>query len=186
MGRPCVPKHPLDCLNVCLDADGETGRRVTEVVRCDGWDNLSTHSTPDIAKWLVHKDRRRWHLHYTPPSSSWLNLIEQWFKELTDKRLRRGIFTSVTELSEAITLWITHWNTDPKPFIWKAPAKDIITKVRRGRATLHQINTPRTISAHFPAHPGENPQVSGTTSSVRRKCGPIQVSRWSRRTAALT
>jgi transposase len=52
-------------------------------------DNLSAHSTPEIAKWLAHKDRRRWHLHYTPTSSSWLNLIERWFKELTDKRLRR-------------------------------------------------------------------------------------------------
>ncbi|CAN3132094.1 Putative transposase [Mycobacterium sp. smrl_JER01] len=70
-----------------------------------------------------------------------MNLIERWFKELTDKRLRRGTFTSVAELCEAITTWAAHWNADPKPFIWKATAKDIITKVRRGRATLHQINT---------------------------------------------
>lgn len=104
-------------------------------------DNLSAHSTPDIAKWLAHKDRRRWHLHYTPTSSSWLNLVERWFKELTDKRLRRGTFCSVTELTEAITTWATHWNLDPKPFIWKATAEDIITKVQRGRATLHQIKT---------------------------------------------
>ena len=60
-------------------------------------DNLSAHSTPEIAKWLAHKDRRRWHLHYTPTSSSWLNLVERWFKELTDKRLRRGVFTSVAD-----------------------------------------------------------------------------------------
>lgn len=104
-------------------------------------DNLSAHSTPEIAKWLAHKDRRRWHLHYTPTSSSWVNLVERWFKELTDKRLRRGIFTSVADLTEAITTWAQHWNTDPKPFIWKAPAADIIAKVRRGRTTLHQINT---------------------------------------------
>jgi transposase len=102
-------------------------------------DNLSAHSTPEIAKWLAHKDRRRWHLHYTPTSSSWLNLVERWFKELTDKRLRRGTFTSVAELTEAITDWAAHWNTDPKPFIWKATAEDIIAKVQRGRATLHQI-----------------------------------------------
>ena len=57
-------------------------------------DNLSAHKTPDVRKWLAHKDRRRWHLHFTPTSSSWLNLIERWFKELTDKRLRRGVFTS--------------------------------------------------------------------------------------------
>src|SRR6476620_10511004 len=104
-------------------------------------DNLSAHSTPEIAKWLAHKDRRRWHLHYTPTSSSWVNLVERWFKELTDKRLRRGVFTSVADLTEAITTWATHWNTDPKPFIWKATAEDIITKVQRGRTTLHQIKT---------------------------------------------
>jgi transposase len=104
-------------------------------------DNLSAHSTPEITKWLAHRDRRRWHLHYTPTSSSWLNLIERWFKELTDRRLRRGVFTSVADLSEAITTWAEHWNTDPKPFIWKATAEDIIAKVRRGRATLHQIKT---------------------------------------------
>ena len=104
-------------------------------------DNLSAHSTPEIAKWLAHKDRRRWHLHYTPTSSSWVNLVERWFKELTDKRLRRGVFTSVAELTEAITTWAEHWNTDPKPFIWKATAEDIITKVRRGRETLNRINS---------------------------------------------
>ena len=104
-------------------------------------DNLSTHSTPEIVNWLAHKDRRRLHLHYTPTSSSWVNLVERWFKELTDKRLRRGVFASVADLTEAITTWATHWNTDPKPFIWKATAEDIITKVQRGRATLHQIKT---------------------------------------------
>lgn len=104
-------------------------------------DNLSAHSTPEIAKWLAHKDRRRWHLHYTPTSSSWLNLIERWFKELTDKRLRRGVFTSVADLTAAITTWAEHWNTNPTPFIWKATAEDIITKARRGRRTLNQINS---------------------------------------------
>ena len=104
-------------------------------------DNLSAHKTPEIQKWLAHKDRQRWHLHFTPTSSSWLNLIERWFKELTDKRLRRGVFTSVAELSEAITTWAQHWNRDPKPFIWKATAADIIAKVQRGRASLHQIKT---------------------------------------------
>src|SRR3954466_15029071 len=104
-------------------------------------DNLSAHSTPEINKWLAHRDRRRWHLHFTPTSSSWLNLIERWFKELTDRRLRRGVFTSVADLIVAITTWAEHWNTNPTPFIWKATADDIITKVRRGRQTLNQINT---------------------------------------------
>ena len=102
-------------------------------------DNLSAHSTPAIKKWLAHNDRRRWHLHFTPTSSSWVNLIERWFKELTDKRLRRGVFTSVADLTAAITIWAEHWNDNPKPFIWKATTEDIITKVRRGRVTLNQI-----------------------------------------------
>lgn len=104
-------------------------------------DNLSAHSAPEVTTWLAHKNRRRWHLHFTPTSSSWLNLIERWFKELTDKRLRRGVFTSVAELAAAITTWAEHWNEDPKPFIWKATAEDIIAKVQRGRETLHQIKT---------------------------------------------
>ena len=104
-------------------------------------DNLSAHSTPEIKKWLAHKDRRRWHLHPAPTSSSWLNLIERWFKELTDKRLRRGAFSSVADLTEAITTWAAHWNAHPTPFIWKATAEDIIIKVRRGRETLNRINS---------------------------------------------
>jgi transposase len=104
-------------------------------------DNLSAHSAPEITKWLTHRDRRRWRLHFTPTSSSWLNLIERWFKELTDKRLRHGRFTSVADLTEAITAWAEHWNTDPKPFLWKAAAQDILAKVQRGRDTLHQIKS---------------------------------------------
>jgi transposase len=104
-------------------------------------DNLSAHTTPEIANWLSHRDRRRWHMRPTPTSSSWLNLIERCFKELTDKRLRRGVFTSVAELTDAITTWADHWNADPKPFIWKATAEDIITKVRRGRDALNRINS---------------------------------------------
>ena len=119
-----------------LDATVPRGLSVHVVL-----DNLSAHSAPEVTKWLAHKDRRRWHLHFTPTSSSWLNLVERWFKELTDKRLRRGRFTSVADLTDAITVWAEHWNADPKPFIWKATAEDIIAKVQRGRATLHQIKT---------------------------------------------
>jgi transposase len=104
-------------------------------------DNLSAHKAPEVRKWLAHKDRRRWHLHFTPTSSSWLNLVERWFKELTDKRLRRGVFTSIADLTAAITAWAEHWNTDPKPFIWKAPADKIIEKVTRGRETLRRIKS---------------------------------------------
>jgi transposase len=104
-------------------------------------DNLSAHMGPEVTTWLDHPKRARWHLHFTPTSSSWLNLVERWFKELTDRRLRRGSFASVPGLIEAIELWAEHWNDDPKPFIWHKTAEEIIKKVRRGRALLHQIKS---------------------------------------------
>jgi len=104
-------------------------------------DNLSAHMGPEVTTWLAHPKRARWHLHFTPTSSSWVNLVERWFKALTDRRLRRGAFTSVADLIAAIEVWTEHWNHDPKPFIWHKPADDIIAKVRRGRATLHQIKS---------------------------------------------
>jgi transposase len=99
-------------------------------------DNLSAHMGPEVTRWLDHPKRRRWHLHFTPTSSSWLNLVERWFKALTDRRLRRGTFGSVAELTDAIELWVEHWNNDPQPFIWHKTAEEIITKVQRGRAAL--------------------------------------------------
>jgi len=102
-------------------------------------DNLSAHMAPEVTQWLDHPRRARWHLHFTPTSSSWLNLVERWFNELTRRRLRRGVFSSVPALIDAITVWAEHWNEDPKPFVWHAAAKDIIKKVRRGRAALSQV-----------------------------------------------
>jgi transposase len=104
-------------------------------------DNLSAHMGPEVTHWLDHPKRARWHLHFTPTSSSWLNLVEGWFKQLTERRLRRGVFTSVGELIEAIELWAEHWNDDPQPFVWHKPATEIIEKVKRGRATLHQVKS---------------------------------------------
>ncbi|HEX6754742.1 MAG TPA: IS630 family transposase [Mycobacteriales bacterium] len=104
-------------------------------------DNLSAHKAPEVTEWLAHPRRARWHLHFTPTSSSWLNLVERWFKQLTDRRLRRGVFTSVPNLIEAITTWVEHSNADPTPFAWHAKAEDIIAKVRRGRNTLAQVKS---------------------------------------------
>src|ERR1700704_4644139 len=117
-----------DVLRLFKQIDASVPRGLSVLVVLD---NLSAHSTPEITKWLAHRDRRRWHLHYTPTSSSWVNLIERWFKELTDKRLRRGTFTSVPALVDAIQLRAEHWNEDPKPFIWHKTAGEIIAKVRR-------------------------------------------------------
>ena len=104
-------------------------------------DNLSAHTAPEVTNWLAHPRRSRWHLHFTPTSSSWLNLVERWFKELTDRGLRRGVFTSVPALTTAILTWTEHRNEDPKPFTWHATANDIITKVQRGRTTLSQVKS---------------------------------------------
>jgi transposase len=104
-------------------------------------DNLSAHGAPEVAEWLAHPRRARWHLHFVPTSSSWLNLVERWFKELTDRMLRRGVFCSVPALVDAIELWIEHWNDNPKPFMWHAEADKIIEKVRRGRAALTAVKS---------------------------------------------
>ena len=104
-------------------------------------DNLSAQKAPEVTEWLAHPRRARWHLHFTPTSSSWLTLMERWFKELTDRRLRRGTFSSVPALIEAIETWVAHRNIDPKPFQWHTAATDILEKVRRGRQTLSQVKS---------------------------------------------
>jgi transposase/transposase-like protein len=104
-------------------------------------DNLSAHKAEPIDKWLASPKRQRWHLHFTPTSSSWLNLVEGWFSLLTKRRLPRGIFTSVEDLVTAIEVWAEHWNDDPKPFVWKKTAEEIVTKVRRGRSALASVKS---------------------------------------------
>jgi transposase len=104
-------------------------------------DNLSAHKAPAVTKWLEHPKRARWHLHFTPTSSSWLNLVERWFGELTERRLRRGVFSSVPHLIEAIEIWAEHWNDDPKPFVWHKPAQEIVAKIRRGRVALASVKS---------------------------------------------
>jgi transposase len=135
----CQRSHTgADVLRFFKQIDASVPRRLQIHVVLD---NLSAHKAPEITTWLAHPRRARWHLHFTPTSSSWLNLVERWFKELTDRRIRRGVFTSVPDLIEAITTWVEHWNDDPKPFVWHKTAEEIIEKVRRGRATLHQIKS---------------------------------------------
>ena len=89
-----------------------------------------------MAEWFAHPKRDRWHLHFTPTSSSWLNLVEGWFSLLSKKRLQRGVFNSIDALTEAIKLWTEHWNDNPKPFIWTKTAEAILTKQHRARAAV--------------------------------------------------
>jgi transposase len=100
-------------------------------------DNYATHKHPKVKAWL--KRHKRFHLHFIPTSGSWLNLVERWFREITDKRIRRGVFRSVEQLIEAIRAYIDEHNGDPKPFVWTAKAQDILEKVRRARAVLDKI-----------------------------------------------
>lgn len=90
-------------------------------------DNLSTHKTPKVHKWLLR--HQRFHFHFTPTYSSWLNLVERWFSALTTKKLQRSAHTSVKELAADITAWVEQWNTDPKPFVWHRSADEILAKL---------------------------------------------------------
>jgi transposase len=92
-------------------------------------DNYGTHKHPEVQKWFAKRPRYR--LHFTPTSSSWLNQIERWFAEITRKRIRRGTFRSVRELTAAISDYIRTYNENPRPFQWIASASKIIRKVRK-------------------------------------------------------
>jgi len=102
-------------------------------------DNYSTHKHPKVKAWL--KRHPRFHLHFIPTSSSWLNLVERWFREITDKRIRRGTFNSAQELVAAITAYIDQHNANPRSFTWTAKAETILEKVRRARAVLDKMQT---------------------------------------------
>lgn len=94
-------------------------------------DNYATHKHPKVKQWL--QKHPRFHLHFTPTSASWLNMVERFFRDLTVNRLRRGVFHSVPELVSALEQYIAQHNQEPKPFIWTAKATDILAKVARAR-----------------------------------------------------
>ena len=97
-------------------------------------DNYATHKHPRVQKWLARHPR--FHMYFTPTSSSWLNMVERFFRDLTEQRLRRGIFRDVEELIMAMGDYIDKHNDNPKPFVWTAKASDILEKVKRARAAL--------------------------------------------------
>lgn len=101
-------------------------------------DNYGTHKHPKVREWLAK--RPRFVLHFTPTSASWLNLVERWFRELTDKRIRRGVFHSVAELTAEIETYIERNNQNPKPFVWTATAEQIIRKVSKCKIILETLH----------------------------------------------
>ena len=107
-------------------------------------DNYATHNHEDVRKAWLDK-HPRFHLHFTPTSSSWLNLVERWFRELTDKALRRGVFHSVPDLVASIQEYIDAHNDDPKPYVWTATAESILAK-------SHAVGSPSKKSAKYRTH----------------------------------
>ena len=101
-------------------------------------DNYGTHKHPNVKTWL--NKHPRFHLHFTPTSCSWLNLIERWFGQLTEKQLLRGAFTSVKDLTHTINQFIKVYNDNPKPFVWNAKVEDILRKVGKCKAILETVH----------------------------------------------
>ena len=131
----CLPKHRhqewIRFLEL-VDAQTPTKLELHLIV-----DNYATHKHPRVKAWL--RRHPRFHVHFTPTSSSWLNLIERWFRDLTEKRIRRGAFRSVQELIEAIEAYIAVHNAAPRSFQWTAKAEHILAKVRRAKAVLDKM-----------------------------------------------
>jgi transposase len=131
----CMPQHRhQEWLKFLKQIDRETPADLDLHLIAD---NYATHKHPNVQRWL--KRHKRFHMHFTPTSSSWLNLIERWFRDITDRRIRRGVFKSVAQLEQAIRGYIEHHNAHPQGFVWTAKAEAILEKVRRARAALNKI-----------------------------------------------
>ena len=109
-------------------------------------DNASTHKTPAVKRWLTAHPR--FVLHFTPTSSSWLNLVERWFSELTTKKLRRGTHTSVRQLNKDIRAWIDTWNDNPRPYVWTKTADQIIDSIGNYCTRINDLRHEPKIIAH--------------------------------------
>jgi len=133
----CYPRHRnIEFLKFLRKIDRETLKGLALHLILD---NYGTHTHPNVTQWLAKHPR--FHLHFIPTSSSWVNLIERWFAEITRKRIRRGVFHSVPELVETIGNFINTYNENPSPFVWTKKVDHILEKVNRCKAimdTLHQ------------------------------------------------
>jgi transposase len=132
----CLPRHRhTEFLKFLRTIDKQTPKGLDVHLICD---NYATHKHAAVQTWLTKHPR--FHMHFTPTSSSWLNLVERWFRELTDKALRRGVFHSVPDLITKIEEYLAAHNDDPKPFVWTATAEDVLAKVARGRVALQAVS----------------------------------------------
>jgi transposase len=132
----CMPRHRhQEFIRFLKKIDSETpvGLDLHLIV-----DNYGTHKHPRVAYWL--KRRPRFHLHFILTSSSWLNLVERWFREITDKRIRRGTFQNVAALTAAIKNYIDAHNQNPHVFVWTAPVERILTKISKCKEALDALH----------------------------------------------
>ena len=131
----CLPRHRhREFLRFLRRVDREVpkGLQIHMIL-----DNYATHKHDQVELWL--SQHPRFHLHFIPTSSSWLNLVERWFRDLDDKAIRRGVFHSVPNLISAIEAYLNANNDSPRPFIWTATVDEILAKIRRGRVALQQL-----------------------------------------------
>ena len=131
----CLPRHRhREFLRFLRRVDREVpkGLQIHMIL-----DNYATHKHDQVGLWL--SQHPRFHLHFIPTSSSWLNLVERWFRDLDDKAIRRGVFHSVPNLIAAIEAYLSANNDSPRPFIWTATVDEILAKIRRGRVALQQL-----------------------------------------------
>jgi len=137
-GRFRGPAHPRTRATIAflktIDREVPKGSQVHLIL-----DNYATHNHPNVKRWLAKHPR--FELHFTPTSSSWLNMVEIFFGQLTNKAIRRGIFHSVPNLIDAIETYLAAHNENPQPFVWTATTDKILEKVRRGRVTLDAITS---------------------------------------------
>jgi transposase len=135
IGR-CLKRHRhQEFLKFLRDIDRATPKRLDLHLVVD---NYATHKHPKVKAWLAKHPR--FHLHFTPTSASWINLVERFFGLITEDAIRRGVFRSVADLEAAIEAYLEHHNADPKPFTWTAPAAQILEKVARGRRALESLH----------------------------------------------
>jgi transposase len=131
----CMPRHRhQEWIKFLKKIDAETPPELDLHLIVD---NYSTHKHPKVKSWLAR--HKRFHIHFIPTSSSWLNVIERWFRDITQNRIRNGTFKSVPDLIQAILEYIDHHNANPTTFVWTKKAEDILAKVTRARAALNKL-----------------------------------------------
>ena len=130
----CQPQHRHEeWLQFLRLIERQTPKRLTVHLIVD---NYATHKHPEVQRWLAKHPR--FVMHFTPTSTSWLNMVERFFRDISERRIKRDSFASVAELQRAIAQYIAHHNRNPKPFVWTASANDILAKVTRAKAAMAQ------------------------------------------------